>query len=75
MLETFNRLVVADRAGLEVAQHGVQFVELQLLHVQGAEERGRKGAQLLGGFDQPVQHGVGVDLEDPRRGADTETFG
>ena len=34
-----------------------------------------KSWQLLGRFDQPVQHGVGVDLEDPRRGADTETFG
>src|SRR5262249_4730985 len=31
----------------------------------------RKGAQLLGGFDQPVQHGIGIDLEDAGGGADT----
>ena len=34
-----------------------------------------KGAQLLGRFDQPVQHRVGINLEDPRGGADTQTFG
>ena len=29
----------------------------------------RKGAQLLSGFAQPVQHGSGIDLKDPGRGA------
>jgi len=34
-----------------------------------------KGAELLGRFDPPLQHcGVG-DLEDPRRGANTEPLG
>jgi hypothetical protein len=47
---------------------------LQLLQVEVAEEIRGKGAQLLGPFDQPLQHGVRRDLEDPRRGADTETF-
>jgi hypothetical protein len=28
----------------------------------------------LGGFAQPVQHGVGVDLEDPGCGTDTQPF-
>ena len=74
-LQTLDGLVVADLAGFEVAQHRVQLVELQLLQVEIAEEIRGKGAQLLGRFDQPLQHRVGVDLEDPRRGADTQPFG
>ncbi len=31
-----------------------------------------KGPQLLRRFDQPVQHGIGVNLEDPRGGADAQ---
>jgi hypothetical protein len=42
--------------------------------VKITEEIRGKGAELLGGFDEPVQHRIGVDLEDPSRGADTETF-
>jgi hypothetical protein len=48
--------------------------QLQLLRVEITEEMDGKGAQLLGHFDQPVQHGIRVDLEDPRRSADTEPF-
>ena len=60
---------------LTVSQHRVQLIELQLLQVEITEEIRGKGAQLLGRFDQPVQHRVGIDLEDPRRGADTQTLG
>jgi len=42
--------------------------------VQITEEIRGKGAQLLGRCDQPVQDRLGIDLEDPSRGADTETF-
>ena len=59
---------------LSVSQHRVQLVELQLLQVEITEEIRGKGAQLLGRFDQPVQHRIGVDLEDPRRGADTQAL-
>ena len=60
---------------LTLPQHGIQLVELQLLQVHITEKIGGKGAELLGGFDQPVQHGVGVDLEDPSRGTDAQAFG
>jgi hypothetical protein len=74
VLQPCDRLILADLASFEISQHRVQLVELQLLHVEITQERSRKGAELLGSFAQPVQHRIGVDLEDPRRGADTETF-
>ena len=46
----------------------------QLLKMEITEERGGKGAQLLGRCDQPVQHRVGSDLEDRSRGADTQAL-
>ena len=73
-MQTLHRLVVADLTGFEVSQHRVQLVELQLLHVQGVEEGARKGSQVLRRFDQPVQNSIGVDLKDPRRGADTQAL-
>jgi len=42
--------------------------------VQITQEIRGKGAQLLGRCDQPVQDRLGIALEDPSRGADTETF-
>src|SRR4030095_10313878 len=37
-----------------------------------AEEIRGKGLELLRGFHQPVQHGVGGDLKDPGGGANAE---
>jgi hypothetical protein len=34
-----------------------------------------EGLQLLRCFDQPLQHGLGVHLEHPRRAPDTQAFG
>ena len=73
-LQTLHRLVVADLAGFEVAQYGVQLVELQLLQVKITEKIRGKGPQLLGRFNQPLQHGVGVDFEDPSRGTDAQAL-
>jgi hypothetical protein len=47
---------------------------LELLHVQITQAISGKGTPLLGGCDQPGQDRMGIDLEDPSRGADTETF-
>ena len=68
-------LLVADLTGFTRSQHRVQLVELQLFQVQRAEEIRREGAQVLGRFDSPLQHGGGGDLKDPRRGADTQALG
>ena len=38
------------------------------------EKIGGKDLELLGGFHQPVEHGISVDLEDPGRASDAEPF-
>src|SRR5215510_15120799 len=45
------------------------------MNVQVVQEILRKRAQLLRRFDQPEQHGVGIDLEHPGGAADAQTFG
>jgi len=69
-LQAFDGFIIADFTGLERSQHRVHLIELQLLQVEITEKIGGKGAQLLGRFDQPVQHRGGGDLEAPGRGAD-----
>ena len=59
---------------LHGAEHGIQLIELYLWDVFLAEEVAGKGVQLLGGLHQPVQHGVGGDLKDPRGGANPQTL-
>ena len=70
-LQALDGFVVADCTRFAVAQHRVHLVELQLLQVEGTEEIRGKSPQLFRRFAQPVQDGVGSDLEHPRRGANT----
>jgi hypothetical protein len=42
--------------------------------MQVTEEIRREGPQVLGRFHQPVQHGIGVDLEHPRGGANAQAL-
>ena len=46
-----------------------------MVDVPLAQEIGGKGPQLLRRFYQPVQDRIGVDLEDPSGGANTQAFG
>jgi hypothetical protein len=55
----------------ESTDHGVQRIGGPLFDVHVTEERTRKGLELLGGFDQPWQHCVGVYLKHAGRGAHT----
>ena len=48
-----------DLPGFALAQYRVYLIELPLLHVDVTEERARKGVQLLGCFDQPLQDRIG----------------
>jgi hypothetical protein len=61
-------------ATLQVTDHRVQLVELQLRNVHVAEKGAGKGLELLGGFHQPLQHGIGVHLEHPGRSADAQAL-
>src|SRR5439155_21118284 len=69
-----DALMLTGVGVLELAQDGVQLVELQLLEVEITEKIGRKGAQLLGRLSQPVSHRVRSDLEDAGRSADTQAL-
>ena len=73
-LQTLDGLILIDLTGFEVSQHRIQLVELELLQVEITQKIGGKGAELLGRLGQPLQHRVGSDLEDPRRGADTQAL-
>jgi hypothetical protein len=73
--EPLNRLSFAQIAASHRTEDNVEFVELDLLEMHLVQKIGRKGVQLLGGFHQPAQDGIGVDLEDPRRPSDASTFG
>ena len=54
------------------AEHGIQLIELDLLDVHLTQDVAGKSVQLLSGLHQPVQHGVGGHLKDPRGGANTQ---
>src|SRR5262249_24764461 len=58
----------------DVTQHSIQLVELQLIDVHVAEKIARKGLEVLGGFHQPLEHRVRVDLEHAGRGTDAQAL-
>jgi hypothetical protein len=72
--QTHDGRILANLAGFERSQHCIQLAELQLLQVEITEKIRGKGPELLGRFDQPVQHRVGVDFENSRRGADPQAL-
>src|SRR5262249_9017836 len=51
-----------------------QLVHLHLRDVYVAQEVAREGLKVIGRFHQPAQNRVGIGLEDPCHGADTETL-
>jgi hypothetical protein len=56
-------------------EDGVEFIELDLIDVHLVQKVGGKGFELLGGLHQPTQDRIGIELEDPGRAPDTQTFG
>ena len=73
--EAREGFVFADCAVLESPEHDVQLVELDLLEAEVVEQVARKGPQLVGGFDEPLQHGVWVYLKHPRSASDAQALG
>jgi hypothetical protein len=66
----FTHLAVSHRT-----EDGVEFVELDLIDLQLVQKVARKSVELFGGFHQPVEDGIGIDFEDPRRASDAQPFG
>ena len=73
-LQALDRLGRADLPGLDRAEQGAQLIKLPLPHPHVVEDVSRKRLKLLGRFDQPLQHGIGGDLEHPRGAADAQAL-
>src|SRR5262249_42024235 len=73
-LKALHGVFSTDLASSEGPDYGVQFIELQLAHVDVTEEIAAKSLELLGGFHQPLQYRVGVNLEHAGRGANAQSF-
>ncbi len=73
--QALDRLILADVARFEGTEHGGEFVQLHLAELQSVQAIVRKGSQLVGDLDQPLQGRIGIDLEDPRRAPDAQAFG
>src|SRR5712691_5988738 len=54
---------VSEFTLFDVTQHSIQLIQLHLSDMHSPEEVARKGSQLLGGLDEPLQHRVRVHLE------------
>jgi hypothetical protein len=65
----------ADFTGLDRAEQRKQLIELHLPDLYVMQEVLGEGAQLLRCLDEPLQHGIGVHLEDPCRASDAQPFG
>jgi len=72
--ETVDRLGFAHLPVLDGAEYRIQLIELYLLDVHLAQKVARKGAPLLDGLDQPVQHCIGIDLKHPRGGTHAQAL-
>lgn len=73
--EPLDRLGFTDLAISHSTEHGVEFVELDLIETYIVEKRGRKGLQLVGGLHQPPEDRVGIEFEDPRGAPDAQPLG
>src|SRR5262249_42406062 len=57
------------------AEEGEEFVELHLPDLHVVQDVSGEGLELLRRFDQPLQYGIRVHLEHPRRPPDTQALG
>jgi len=74
-LKALDGLLCTDLTIFDAAQHGIQLVEWQLAHVNVTQEIGGEGVELLRGFHQPVQDGVGIDLKHAGGGPNAQPLG
>jgi hypothetical protein len=71
-LQTLDGLSLTDLAVLDRVEQGEEFVQLYLPDPHIVQDVSGKGLELLRRLHQPLQHRVGVDLEDPRRAPDAQ---
>jgi hypothetical protein len=73
-LQALDGFGLAEFIVFDGTEDGVQLVQLQLAYVDVTQKILRKGLKLLGGFHQPLQHGVGVHLKHPGGGTNAQAF-
>jgi hypothetical protein len=66
---------VTDRTVLDRAEQRKQRSALDLLDPHIVQGVSRKRLELLCRFDEPLQDGIGLDLDPPRRAPDTQALG
>ena len=74
-LQALDGLGRADLPVLDRTEQGKELIELHLPDPHVVQDVSGKGPQLLRRFDQPLQHGIRVHLEHPRRAPDAQAFG
>ena len=62
---------LTDCTVFDGAEEGEEFIELDLPDADVVQEMLRENPELLGRFDQPLQHRIRVHLEDPCGAPDT----
>jgi hypothetical protein len=67
-------LSLTDLTLLDRTEQRIEFVQLHLGDTDVVQEVLGEGFEMVGGLDQPVQHGVGIDLEHPSHGTDAQPF-
>jgi len=74
-LQARDGLSRTDRTVFDCAEEGEEFVQLHLLDPHVVQDMLGEGAQLLGRLDEPLQHGIEIDLEHPCGAADAQSLG
>jgi len=70
-LQALDGIGRADRTVLDRAEEGEECIELHLSHQHVVQDVLGEGLQLLGRFDQPLQHRMWGHLKHPCRAPDT----
>jgi hypothetical protein len=63
-------LGLTDFTILDRTEQRIEFVQLHLGDTEVVQEVLGEGLEMVGGGDQPLQHGIGVDLKHPGHGTD-----
>jgi len=74
-LQALDGLSRGNRAGLDRAEQGKEFVQLDLVDPHVVQDVSGEGLQLLHCVEQPLQHRIGVHLEHPCRALDAQSLG
>jgi hypothetical protein len=73
-LQALDGVGLADLTVLDRAEQRKQLIKLHLLDPHVVQAVLGEGAQLLCGLDEPLQHGIRIDLEHPSGAPDAQAL-